>query len=235
MSSSGIEPAEARIHGGSTEVKDASPPALYNYVAIEGLIGAGKTTLARRLAEQWRGRTVLEEFEDNPFLPRFYEDQQRYAFSVELSFLAQRFHQLKRVGERSLFEPITVADYSIGKSLVFARVTLPPDEYQLFLDLYTIMYDGLPRPDLLVYLHLPMERVHERIRSRGRSYEQAISADYLTRLQEGYLDHLQKSTGQRTLVVDLGNADLLHDPIAFGKLRELLTREHPAGFNVMRI
>lgn len=208
---------------------DATP---YGYIAIEGLIGAGKTTLTKRLAQRFNGRTVLEEFEENPFLPKFYEDQQRYAFSVELSFLAQRYHQLKKVGERSLFEPVTVADYSIGKSLVFARVTLPQDEYMLFRDLYAIMYGGLPRPDLLVYLHLPMERVRERIRIRGRSYEQSITADYLGRLQDGYLDHLQKSTGQRTLVIDLGHADLLHEDRAFARVLELLHQEHAPGFQV---
>ena len=210
-------------------------PVTYGYVAIEGLIGAGKTTLAKRLAEQWNGRIVLEEFEDNPFLPRFYEDQARYAFSVELSFLAQRYHQLKRVGERSLFEPVTVADYSIGKSLVFASVTLPPDERALFTDLYTIMYGGLPKPDLLVYLHLPMERVRERIRSRGRSYEQAIPAEYLERLQETYLDHLQKSSGQRTLAVDMGDHDLLRDPAAYDRLLALVSQERKMGFTIERL
>lgn len=225
-----------------SDVKDApaaskptNTPAAYGYVAIEGLIGAGKTTLAKRLAEHWKGRTVLEEFEDNPFLPKFYEDQQRYAFSVELSFLAQRYHQLKRVGERSLFEPVTVADYSIGKSLVFASVTLPPDERTLFTDLYTIMYGGLPKPDLLVYLHLPMERVRERIRSRGRSYEQAIPAAYLEQLQETYLDHLQKSSGQRTLAVDIGDHDLLRDPAAYDRLLALVSQEHNMGFTIERL
>ncbi len=205
------------------------------YVAIEGLIGAGKTTLTKRLAKEWGGRIVLEEFEDNPFLPRFYEDQQRYAFSVELSFLAQRYHQLKRVGERSLFEAVTVADYSIGKSLVFAKVTLPPDEYALFLDLYTIMYGGLPRPDLLVYLHLPIDRVRERIRSRGRSYEQSIPVEYLERLQEGYLDHLQKSASESALVIDIGHADLLQDKAAFDEVRGLLGIRHAPGYKVVRL
>jgi deoxyadenosine/deoxycytidine kinase len=206
-----------------------------SYVAIEGLIGAGKTTLTKRLAEQWGGRIVLEEFEDNPFLPRFYEDQQRYAFSVELSFLAQRYHQLKRVGERSLFEAVTVADYSIGKSLVFAKVTLPPDEYALFLDLYTIMYGGLPRPDLLVYLHLPMDRVRERIRSRGRSYEQSIPLAYLERLQEGYLDHLQKSASESSLVIDLGQHDLLQNKEAYEEVQRLLGTRHGPGYKVVSL
>lgn len=205
------------------------------YIAVEGLIGAGKTTLCRRLADRWQGRLVLEEFEDNPFLPRFYEQPERYAFSVELSFLAQRFHQLKRIGEQSLFEAVTVADYSIGKSLVFARVTLPPDEYALFMDLYSIMYAGLPKPDLLAYLHLPLDRVRARIQQRGRSYEQQIPSDYLLKLQDGYLDHLQKSGGRTTLVVDIGNADLLQDADAYEELVGLLRRPHDPGFRIMRL
>jgi deoxyguanosine kinase len=205
------------------------------YIAVEGLIGAGKTTLTKRLAEAWGARTVLEEFEDNPFLPKFYADQQRYGFSVELSFLAQRYHQLKRVAERSLFEPITVADYSIGKSLVFASVTLAPDEAALFRDLYTIMYESLPRPDLLVYLHLPMERVRERIRTRGRGYEQGIPTEYLERLQETYLDQLRKSSTQPTVLVELGAADLLHEPTAFRTLQQLLEKPYAPGLHVAQL
>jgi deoxyadenosine/deoxycytidine kinase len=203
------------------------------YIAIEGLIGAGKTTLARRLAERWNGRLVLEEFDDNPFLPRFYEDPGRYAFSVELSFLAQRYHQLKRVTEQDLFHSCTVADYSIGKSLVFAGATLEADEQALFSDLYRIMYADLPQPDLLVYLHLPLELVRDRIRQRGRGYEQGIGEDYLLRLHQRYLDHLHKRNAGPALVVDLGGADLLHDPAAFARLEGLLQAEHPAGCQVL--
>jgi deoxyadenosine/deoxycytidine kinase len=202
----------------------------YSYIAVEGLIGAGKTTLARRLANEMQGRLVLEEFDDNPFLPRFYEEPERYSFAVELSFLAQRYHQLKRVTEQDLFSTFSIADYSLGKSLVFASVTLPPDEYALFLDLYGIMYSDLPRPELIVYLHLGMERVRERIRTRGRSYEQQIGVDYLMQLQERYLDHLQKSSGSRVLVVDLGEKDLLHDPLAYERLMELMKADVPEGF-----
>lgn len=205
------------------------------YIALEGLIGAGKTTLCRRLAERWGGRLVLEEFEDNPFLPRFYEQPDRYAFSVELSFLAQRFHQLKRIGERSLFEPMTVADYSIGKSLVFAKVTLPADEYALFLDLYSIMYAGLPKPEVLAYLHLPLDRVQERIALRGRSYEQRIPATYLQQLQDGYLDHLQKAGARTTLVLDIGKADLLRDAGAFEEVAGILAGAHRPGFHIRRL
>ena len=204
----------------------------YSYIAIEGLIGAGKTTLARRLAEQWNGRLVLEEFDDNPFLPRFYEQPERYAFSVELSFLAQRYHQLKRVTEQDLFANCTIADYSLGKSLVFASATLAPDEHALFSDLYRIMYGDLPQPQLIVYLHLGLERVRDRIRSRGRSYEQQIGADYLLRLQERYMDHLQKTANTRVLVVDLQQIDLIRDTAAFDRLLALLGEETPPGYRV---
>ncbi|MBK7944468.1 MAG: deoxynucleoside kinase [Flavobacteriales bacterium] len=204
----------------------------YSYIAIEGLIGAGKTTLARRLAERWNGRLVLEEFDDNPFLPRFYKEPERYAFSVELSFLAQRYHQLKRVTEQELFSPVTVADYSIGKSLVFANATLPPDEHALFRDLYQIMYADLPQPQLIVYLHLGIDRVRERIRQRGRGYEQAIGAEYLMRLQERYMDHLMKTTATRALIVDLGETDLQADAAAFNRLLGLLGEEAALGHRV---
>ena len=207
----------------------------YTYVAVEGLIGAGKTTLARRIAQREHGRLVLEEFDDNPFLPKFYEEPSRYAFAVELSFLAQRYRQLKRVTEQDLFSPCTVADYSLGKSLVFASVTLPPDEYALFMDLYGIMYSDLPRPELIVYLHLDMERLQGRIRSRGRSYEQQISVEYLAQLQERYLDHLQKLSGARVLVVDLGEKDLLHDGAAFEHLWDLMEAPVAEGHRVVTL
>ena len=207
----------------------------YGYIAVEGLIGAGKTTLAKRLAAEWDAETVLEEFEDNPFLPRFYQDPDRHAFSLELSFLAQRYHQLKRVSERSLFQPVTVADYSLGKSLVFASVTLPPDEHALFRDLYAIMYGGLPKPELLVYLHLPMSLVRQRISHRGRSYEQQISVDYLEQLQERYLDHMRKLDGVRVLVVDINGKDLLKDAEAYRCFLDLVTVEREPGHHVERL
>jgi len=207
----------------------------YSYIAIEGLIGAGKTTLARRLAERWGARLVLEEFDDNPFLPRFYEDPERFAFAVELSFLAQRYHQLKRVTEQDLFAPRTVADYSIGKSLVFATATLGAEENALFSDLYRIMYADLPRPELIVYLHLGPARAQERIRARGRSYEQGIQAAYLERLRDLYFDQMRKAEGSRVLIVDLGDRDLLHDAAAFSQLCDRLEKPMEASFEVLQL
>ena len=139
------------------------------------------------------------------------------------------------MGERSLFQPITVADYSIGKSQVFASVTLPPDELALFRDLYTIMYAGLPRPDLLVYLHTPMATVQQRIRTRGRSYEQHIATEYLANLQESYLDHLRKLQQVRVLVVDIDGHDLLNEQDAYDRLLSLITQERGIGHHVERL
>ncbi|MBL7963912.1 MAG: deoxynucleoside kinase [Flavobacteriales bacterium] len=204
----------------------------YPYIALEGLIGAGKTTLAKRLAADLNGRLVLEEFDDNPFLPRFYADPKRYAFSVELSFLAQRYHQLKRVTEHDLFHACTVADYSLGKSLVFAKATLDGDEHALFMDLYRIMFADLPKPDLLIYLHPPLDLVRDRIRLRGRSFELGITDAYLQRLQEGYMDHLQKLPGQRVLVLDIGAGDLRGSGPDYEAVLDVLSEPLAAGFHV---
>ena len=131
--------------------------------------------------------------------------------------------------------PATVADYSIGKSLIFAQATLPPDELKLFRDLYDIMYSDLAGPELIVYLHLPLDLVRERIRSRGRSYEQGISRDYLDGLHELYLDHLHKLVGKRVLIIDLQDRDLLQDKEAYSAVRSLFHEKHPAGVSVKRI
>ena len=147
----------------------------YNYIAIEGNIGAGKTTLATKIAEQYNGKLILERFEDNPFLAKFYENQDKYAFPLELSFLAERYQQLKReLANQELFTAFTISDYFLNKSLSFARKTLNDDEYQLFITLFNIMNANLPRPDLLVHLFVSTNRLQSNIRKRGREYEQRI-------------------------------------------------------------
>jgi len=178
---------------------------------------------------------VLEEFDENPFLPSFYADPERYAFSVELSFLAQRYHQLKRVSEQDLFRPQTIADYSIGKSLVFAQATLPKDELKLFRDLYDIMYTDLVVPELIIYLHLPLDRIRAQIAKRGRSYEKDISVDYLDKLHGLYMDHLQKLSGARVLIVDMGDLDLLADTSGYERFKSLLEVGHNPGVEIVRI
>ena len=204
----------------------------YSYIAVEGLIGAGKTTLCKALSEKLNARLLLEEFEENPFLPGFYSDPDRYGFSVELSFLAQRYHQLKTVGERDLFQPLTIADYSIGKSLVFAQTALEEVEFKLFRELYDIMYTGLPHPELIVYLHMPLERVRSQIAHRGRDYEMRISEEYLERVQDHYMDHFQKSTHSSVVLLEVPDVHLVNDSGAFGAVLDILEEVHPPGLSI---
>lgn len=204
----------------------------YSYVSVEGLIGSGKTTVAKALAEVENARLFLEEFEENPFLPSFYKDPERYGFSVELSFLAQRFHQLKRVGERDLFQPLTIADHSLAKSLVFAQVNLSSDELHLFKELYEIMMAGAAQPELILYLHVPIERVLKQIKSRGRSYEQEISLTYLEKIQQHYLGYFQKMKSSRVVILEVPENHLTNDSKVFEGIRRLLSEEHPLGVSI---
>lgn len=183
----------------------------YSYIAIEGNIGAGKTTLARMLAKHYEADLLLEQFEDNPFLPKFYKDPDRYAFPLELSFLADRYHQLnKHVTGPNLFSSLTISDYFLSKSLIFAKTTLSEDEFRLFWQLFEIMFQSVPKPDLMVYLYCPLEKLRENIRKRGRHYEQEIESDYLERIQTQYLDFFRKHGHQmRILVVDTSDLDFV--------------------------
>jgi deoxyguanosine kinase len=182
----------------------------YNYIAIEGNIGAGKTTLATKIAEDFNAKTVLERFADNPFLPKFYQDQPRYAFPLEMSFLADRYQQISDdLAQFDLFKDFIVADYHIFKSLIFAKVTLSEDEYRLYRKLFEIIYREMPKPDLYVYLYQNTERLLENIRQRGRSYEQEIPADYLHKINRGYLDYIKSQTGLNILIIDVSDRDFV--------------------------
>lgn len=204
----------------------------YNYIAIEGNIGAGKTTLATRLSEQFSTRLILEQFEDNSFLPKFYEDPVRYAFPLELSFLADRFQQLKNIlSLQDLFHPVTIADYFILKSLIFAKKTLNGEEFNLYSRLFSIIENALPKPDLLVYLYLNINRLQENIKKRGRSYEQKIENEYLQKIQEGYLDYIRQQQGLRILLIDTNELDFVANEEDYNKLVEIILREYPIGLH----
>ncbi len=182
----------------------------YNYIAVEGNIGAGKTTLAMKLSEDLNAKTVLERFADNPFLPKFYEDQNRYAFPLEMSFLADRYQQISDdLAQFDLFKDFIVADYHIFKSLIFAKVTLTDDEYRLYRKLFEIIYREIPKPDLYVYLYQNTERLLENIRLRGRDYEQNIPAEYLNKINRGYLDYIKSQTDLNVLVIDISEMDFV--------------------------
>jgi len=181
-----------------------------NHIAIEGNIGAGKTTLANKIAEDFNAKTVLERFADNPFLPMFYEDQTRYAFPLEMSFLADRYQQISDdLAQFDLFKDFIIADYHIFKSLIFAKVTLTDDEYRLYRKLFEIIYKEMPKPDLYIYLYQNTDRLLENIRRRGRSYEQEIPGEYLEKINKGYLDYIKSQTDLNVLLIDVSERDFV--------------------------
>ena len=181
----------------------------YHFITIEGNIGAGKTTLAHLLARHYNARLILEQFADNPFLPKFYENPAQYAFPLELFFMAERYKQLKElVYTGDLFQTITISDYLFTKCLLFARVNLPEQEYKLYQKLFEILSAQLVQPDLLIYLHAPVSKLQANIRKRNRSYEQAIPDEYLLNIQETYMQYIRQHNF-RTIFVDVGNADFL--------------------------
>lgn len=184
----------------------------YHFITIEGNIGAGKTTLAHILAKHFNARLIVEQFADNPFLPKFYENPAQYAFPLELFFMAERYKQLKELVHTSdLFQSITLSDYLFTKCLLFAKVTLPDQEFRLYQKLFDIIHTQLVHPDILIYLHAPVQKLQQNIHKRNRSYEQSIPDDYLFRLQEAYINYI-KQHNIRTIFIDAGNADFLGNP-----------------------
>jgi len=184
----------------------------YNYIAIEGNIGAGKTSLAKLLSDQFNAKVVLERFADNPFLPKFYEDKERYAFPLEMSFLADRYQQLSDdLAQFDLFKNFIVSDYYIFKSLIFAQVTLSKDEYFLYRKMFDLMYKEITKPDLYVYLYQNTDRLLKNIKKRGRDYEQNIEKDYLKKIQEGYSNFIKTEQDLNVLTIDVSELDFVNN------------------------
>ena len=205
----------------------------YNYVVIEGNIGAGKTTLATRIADQFNAHLILERFADNPFLPKFYDDPEKYSFPLELSFLASRYKQLKEELEpRNLFRTFTVADYFFMKSLVFAASTLKEDEYNLYRQIFYIIYGSLPKPDIYVYLHLSPERLLQNIEKRGRSYEKSITLSYLRKIQDSYFTFFRQNPENKYVVIDADKIDFVENEDDYNKLiNAIFLRDYQLGLN----
>jgi deoxyadenosine/deoxycytidine kinase len=207
----------------------------YNYVVIEGNIGAGKTTLAKRIADEFNARLILEHFDDNPFLPKFYSDPEKYSFPLELSFLASRYRQLKdELVPQDLFKSFTIADYYFMKSLVFAASTLKGDEFNLYRQIFNIIYGSLPKPDIYVYLHLTPERLLNNIKKRGRDYERNITGEYLQNIQESYFAFFRQNPGNKYLIIDISKIDFVDNKKDFDKIIEVIFRsDYPEGLNVV--
>lgn len=182
----------------------------YNYIAIEGNIGAGKTTLATKISEDFNAKLILERFADNPFLPKFYEDNARYAFPLEMSFLADRYQQISDdLSQFDLFKDFVVSDYDVFKSLIFAKITLQEEEFALYRKLFNIMYKEMVKPDLYIYLHQNTSRLLANIKKRGRHYEQTIPASYLEKINEGYAEFIRSQNRLNVLLIDVSDMDFV--------------------------
>jgi len=204
-----------------------------NYLVIEGNIGAGKTTLAQMIGAKFQTKLVLEQFADNPFLPKFYENQQQYSFPLEMAFLAERYNQLNReLSHYNLFSPFTISDYYFMKSLIFAQNTLQPDEYNLYRQFFTIIYDKMPKPDLYVYLHKDTDQLLKNIALRGRSYETFITKEYLEKIAQGYYSYFRQQTNFPILIIDSNNLDFVNQPEDFEKIVDAIFKNpHSKGLN----
>jgi deoxyguanosine kinase len=201
----------------------------YQYITIEGNIGAGKTTLCNLLANAIDSKLILEQFADNPFLPKFYEAPDKYGFQLELSFLAERFKQLKELlNAQDLFQQVTITDYLFIKCKLFAQVNLADDEYRLFETLFDIIYSNLPKPEIIIFLHCPIQKLQANIKQRARDYEQTIPDDYLLNIQEAYWK-LIKAIDIPTLAIDTLEVDFLNTPSDFSLLLQLLDKQWERG------
>ena len=207
----------------------------YHFITIEGNIGAGKTTLAHILSRHFNARMILEQFSDNPFLPKFYENPPQYAFPLELFFMAERYKQLKDLLQtKDMFQKLTISDYLFNKCLLFARVNLPDEEFRLYQKLFDIINPQLVQPDLLIYLHAPVQKLKENIRKRNRPYEQNIPNEYLFKLQETYTQYI-KQHNIKTLFIDASSADFLGNEKHLNAVLEALNNDYGEGRHYLQL
>ena len=206
----------------------------YKFITIEGNIGAGKTTLANILAKRLNARLILEAFSDNPFLPKFYENPAQFAFPLELFFMAERFKQLKEILQPELFHTTTISDYLFTKCLLFAKVNLPDEEFKLYQRLFDIILQQLVLPEILIYLHAPVDKLQQNIRKRQRNYEQKIPDNYLQSIQETYLNYIQQQN-LPTLFIDASNANFLEDERQVQTVLDALEQRYDAGIHIISV
>jgi deoxyadenosine/deoxycytidine kinase len=201
----------------------------HHFITIEGNIGAGKTTLAHLLSKHFNARLILEEFADNPFLPKFYENPEQFAFPLELFFMAERYKQLKDLlHTKDLFQNITISDYLFTKCLLFAKVNLPQEEFRLYQKLFEIIHQQLLHPDIVIYLHAPVHKLQENIRKRKRDYEQSIPDEYLFNIQETYTSYI-KQHNIKTIFIDASNADFLGNESHMKVVLDALNNDYEDG------
>lgn len=202
----------------------------YKYITIEGNIGSGKTSFCNLIKEEYTCRLILEEFDNNPFLPFFYEDMERFALTVELFFMTERLKQLQKyLLHQDLFHSFTVADYSFVKTLLFARKNLSDEEYRIFQKLYNTLSSSFPNPDLLVYFHRNVDILQRNIAKRGRDYEKNISDEYLLKIQHSYFEYFRNILTFPVLIIDLNEIDFVEKKSHYEHIKHLLKKKYTPG------
>ena len=207
----------------------------YNFICIEGNIGVGKTSLAEKIAADCNARLVLEEFANNPFLPKFYKEPAKYAFPLELFFMAERYKQIKQLREQDMFSDFTISDYFFVKSRLFAQNNLSEDELKLFYRLFDIMLSTLPKPNLLIYLHADIQCLQKNIKKRDRTYEQDITDHYLLKIQKKYLDFFNKQNDFPVLIIDVTNTDFVQNDSVYQKIFSAIKKPYSLGLHQLSL
>lgn len=203
-----------------------------NFICIEGIIGAGKTTLAKKLSHTFQAKLILEQFKDNPFLPLFYEEPQKHAFALEMSFLAERYHQFEAQPQGpDLFHQSVISDYLFNKCLIFAKANLSEIQFDLYRQFYGIIEQHIPKPDLLLYLYLSPEKALKNIHKRNRAYEQNIETDYLERIQRNYLDFFKTLKNKTVVLLDINEIDFVASENDYQKIIEVLDNNYAHGIH----
>ncbi len=200
------------------------------YIVVEGNIGSGKTSLVEKLSAHLNANAIYESFSENPFLPKFYSEPNKYAFPLELSFLTDRYHQLqKELNTKGLVPETVISDYYLSKSLIFAEINLPKDQFELYNDLFSIIHQKLPKPSLYIFLSSTVERLQKNIKNRGRAYEMGIKSSYLEKIQEGYLSFISTQKEFPILLINTSNIDFVHSKVDFEYLISCLEKKYTKG------
>jgi deoxyguanosine kinase len=208
----------------------------YKYIAIEGNIGAGKTTLAQLLSEVYNGKLILEEFDDNPYLSKFYTNPEKYALQLETSFLLDRYKQLNTIlSEPNIFNDFVIADYMLAKSLLFAKVNLNAGDYKLYSTFFDIIQKKLPKPEIVFFLHADTENLKKNIQKRGRSYEQNINRYYLGKIERIYFEYFKQNPKIKVVIIDVNNIDWISNMYAYESLLNVFEKQYPLGINYISL
>ncbi|HMU99307.1 MAG: deoxynucleoside kinase [Chitinophagales bacterium] len=209
---------------------------MYKFITIEGNIGAGKTTLASLLSEEYGGQLILETFTDNPYLSKFYQQPEKYGLQLEMSFLIERYQQLTKIfAEPNIFSHFIITDYMLKKCLLFAKINLSKQEFKLYHSFFNLIYKKLPKPDIIFYLHSDTETLLRNIKRRGRDYEQSISKVYLNKIERMYFEYFRQNPENKFVIVDINGVDWISNVFAYEKLKEVFSKEYNVGMNFIKL